>query len=201
MFEFLLVFLACVNRCQPHRWFPLAIEHQCFTLKAWAQSPFFPPTEKAIMNDIKKDHSVGAGTGAVAGAVAGASIGAAGGPLGSVVGAVAGGIAGSKAGDYIAEAVNPTEYELQMERSYTTKPYYSADYGWDDYQPAYQYGYQTYPRYQGRRFEDVEPDLAREWNEVKGDSRLAWEDAKAAVRDGWHTIERALPGDFDRDGR
>lgn len=153
------------------------------------------------MNDVKKDHSVGAGSGAVAGAIAGGTLGAVAGPIGSAVGAVAGGIAGAKAGDEIAEMVNPTDYVESFERSYASKPYYSSAYSWTDYQPAYQYGYDTYSRYQGRDFAEVEPELEREWNQVKGSSRLAWEDAKAAVRDGWHSIEHALPGDADRDGR
>jgi hypothetical protein len=30
---------------------------------------------------------------------------------------------------------------------------------------------------------------------------MAWNDAKGAVQDGWHYVERAVPGDADRDGR
>ena len=47
----------------------------------------------------------------------------------------------------------------------------------------------------------MENTLERNWNEAKADSRLAWSEAKGAVRDGWHHIERAMPGDFDKDGR
>jgi hypothetical protein len=153
------------------------------------------------MSDIKKDHSIGAGTGAVGGAVAGAAVGSVAGPVGSVVGAVAGGVVGAKAGDAIAEAVNPTEYVSHFEKKYRTAPYYSAGREWSDYQPAYRYGYDTYGQYRGQRFEDVEDSLERNWNEAKADSRLAWAEAKDAVRDGWHHIERAMPGDADRDGR
>ena len=63
------------------------------------------------MSDVKKDHSVGAGTGAVGGALTGAAVGAAAGPVGSLVGAAVGGVVGAKAGDSIAEAVNPTTVE------------------------------------------------------------------------------------------
>ena len=68
-------------------------------------------------------------------------------------------------------------------------------------EPAYKYGYDTYSQYRGQRFEDVEPDLERNWNTTRANSRLEWNDARGAVRDGWHHIERNLPGDFDRDGR
>lgn len=153
------------------------------------------------MSDIKKDHSIGAGTGAVGGAVTGAAVGSVAGPVGSVVGAIAGGVVGAKAGDAIAEAINPTEYTRHFEQNYRAAPYYSAGREWNDYQPAYRYGYDTYGEYRGQRFEDVEDRLERNWDTAKADSRLAWAEAKDAVRDGWHHIERATPGDADRDGR
>ena len=153
------------------------------------------------MSDVKKDHNIGAGTGAVAGAVTGAAVGSAAGPVGTVVGAVAGGVIGAKAGDSIAEAVNPTEYTTHFKKTYQSTPYYSASREWNDYQPAYQYGYDTFGQYRGQKFEDVEPDLERNWNQHRANSKLEWQDARNAVRDGWHHIERAMPGDADRDGR
>lgn len=153
------------------------------------------------MSDIKKDHSIGAGTGAAAGAVTGAAVGSAAGPAGTVVGAVAGAVIGAKAGDSVAEAVNPTEYAEHFQNTYASTPYYVSGREWNDYRPAYQYSYDTYGQYRGQRFEDVEPQLERDWDSAKGQSRLAWNEAKGAVRDGWHHIERAMPGDFDRDGR
>lgn len=154
------------------------------------------------MSDIKKDHSIGAGTGAVAGAVTGAVAGTAvGGPVGTVVGGVIGAVVGSKAGDSIAEAVNPTEYTSHFQNTYQSAPYYSAGREWNDYEPAYKYGYDTYGQYRGQRFEDVEDSLERNWDATRANSRLAWSEAKGAVKDGWHYVERALPGDADRDGR
>ena len=153
------------------------------------------------MSDIKKDHSVGAGTGAVGGAVAGAAIGSAAGPVGSLVGAVVGGVAGAKAGDAIAEAVNPTEYIKQFETKYRSAPYYTDGREWSDYKPAYKYGSDTSGEYRGQKFEDVEGDLQRKWDSTRAGSQLAWPEARGAVKDGWHYIERKLPGDFDRDGR
>ena len=153
------------------------------------------------MSDVKKDHNIGSGTGAVAGAVTGAAVGSAGGPVGSVVGAVVGGVVGAKAGDSIAEAVNPTEYHDHFKTEYKNTPYYTAGREWNDYEPAYQYGYDTYGQYRGQRFEDVESDLERNWDKTRAKSSLEGNEAKQAVRDGWHHIERRIPGDFDRDGR
>ena len=153
------------------------------------------------MSDVKKDHSIGEGTGAGAGAITGAAVGSAAGPVGTVVGAVVGAVAGAKAGGAIAEAVNPTTYEDHFRKTYSDSSYYVQDRDWNDYQPAYKYGYDTYGQHRGRRFEDVESELERDWNQAKAESKLAWHDAKGAVRDGWHYIERAMPGDADGDGR
>jgi hypothetical protein len=153
------------------------------------------------MSDVKKDHNIGAGTGAMTGAVAGAAIGSAAGPAGSAVGAVVGGLVGAKAGDSIAEAINPTDYTDHFRKEYTAAPYYIGGSEWRDYEPAYKYGYDTYGQYRGRKFDDVEAELGRNWDASRANSRLAWNDARQAVRDGWHHIERNLPGDADRDGR
>lgn len=153
------------------------------------------------MTTVKKDHSIGEGTGAVAGAIAGAAAGSAGGPAGTVIGAIAGGALGAKGGGAVAEAVNPTEYVSHFEKNYRSSPYYVSGGEWRDYEPAYKYGYDTYGQYQGKKFEDVQDTLERNWDTAKADSRLAWAEAKGAVRDGWHHIERAMPGDADGDGR
>ncbi|MEA2735013.1 MAG: hypothetical protein QOE14_1464, partial [Humisphaera sp.] len=54
-------------------------------------------------------------------------------------------------------------------------------------------------RYQGRRFDEVESDLQRDWSS-RG-SRDTWDKVRDKVRSAWHKVERAMPGDADRDGR
>ena len=153
------------------------------------------------MKKVKKDHPVGTGTGATGGALGGAILGAAAGPVGSAIGAVLGAVAGAEAGDALAEYVNPTEYDDYWREHHKQAEYYDSSRDWNDYAPAYGLGYHARGAYRGRKFDDVDSDLERAWDRTKGKSRLAWKDARSAVRDGWHHVERALPGDFDRDGR
>ena len=57
-------------------------------------------------------------------------------------------------------------------------------------------------RYRGRSFDDIENDLRTDWdNSHRGDANRTWERVKDNVRSAWHKLERAMPGDFDRDGR
>jgi hypothetical protein len=146
-------------------------------------------------------HPVGVGVGATGGAAAGAAIGSLGGPIGTAVGAAIGGVAGGLAGKKVAEETNPTLEDEYWEENYKTRPYVNADHTYDEYRPAYRYGWESYSRYPGRPFDEIEPDLERDWEEAKGSSKLTWDKAKHATRDAWHRVERALPGDFDKDGR
>jgi hypothetical protein len=146
-------------------------------------------------------HPVGTGAGAVGGAVAGAVAGTAvGGPVGTVVGGIAGAVAGAAAGHGLAEAINPTVEDAYWRDNYRTRPYVSGE-SYDVYQPAYRYGWESYSTYTGRKFDEVESDLKRGWEKTEHATKLGWEKAKNATRDAWHRIERALPGDFDGDGR
>jgi hypothetical protein len=151
-------------------------------------------------------HPVGTGLGAAAGGMAaGAAAGSVAGPAGTVIGAAVGAIAGGLAGKGIAEKIDPTVEEAYWRENYTSRPYISKDYTYDDYGPAYRYGVDAYSRYPGKKFDAIEGDLDRDWQRAKGKSRLAWENAKHAARDSFQrvsdTVERAVPGDSDRDGK
>lgn len=155
-------------------------------------------------------HPVGTGVGAAGGGIAGAAAGAAIGaaisgpaaPVGGVVGAVAGAVGGGLVGKGVAEKIDPTVEDEYWRQHHPDAPYADEGYDYDvDYRPAYAYGWESRTRYPDRRFDDVESDLERGWDRVKGKSRLQWDQAKMATRQAWHRVERAIPGDFDRDGR
>ena len=89
-------------------------------------------------------HPIGAGLGAAAaGAAAGAAGGAVAGAIGAVVGAVVGGIAGGYAGKEVAESIDPTAEDTYWRNSYSQRPYYDAKTSYDEYAPAYRYGWES----------------------------------------------------------
>jgi hypothetical protein len=151
-------------------------------------------------------HPVGTGLGAAAGGMAaGAAVGTVAGPVGTAVGAAVGAVVGGLAGKGIAEQIDPTVEEAYWRNEYVNRPYVAKGSTYDDYGPAYRYGIDNYAKYPGRSFDDVESDMSRDWQRAKGKSSLTWDNAKHAARDSWHrvgdTIERATPGDSDRDGK
>jgi hypothetical protein len=148
-------------------------------------------------------HPVGTGTGAAAGAAAGAAVGSIAGPVGTVVGGAAGAVAGGLGGKKAAEGLNPTTEDSYWRDNYNKSPSYQKGYTYDDYAPAYRTGYTGFERARanGDSWDKAEPSLRSEYERAKGKSRLSWEEAKASVRDAWHRVERAIPGDADKDGR
>ncbi len=151
--------------------------------------------------DLEKEHPIGQGVGAAGGAVAGLAVGAAvGGPVGAVVGAAVGAIAGGAAGQGIAAAFDGSPDDHYWRENYSRRPYVKAGAAYDDYQDAYRYGWEA-RKNNDSPWDEASHNLEQGWEKAKLKSRLAWIDAKEAVRDGWHSVERALPGDADHDGR
>lgn len=160
----------------------------------------------------REDHpgakaGVGAATGAVVGGVAGgattgALAGGLTGPAGAVIGAAVGAVVGAVAGRRakVDHAVEDTYWR----DNYASRPYVQGG-TYDDYAPAYRYGAESYAKYPDRTFDDLEPELGRDWGTARGRSSLEWDRARHASRDAWHrlsdSVERAVPGDSDGDGR
>jgi hypothetical protein len=134
-------------------------------------------------------HPVGTGLGAAgAGAAAGALGGAVAGPVGAAVGAVIGAVGGGLAGKGIAESIDPTAEDAYWRENYQSRPYADRSHDYDDYRPAYRYGWESRSVHAGKAWDDVEPDLEGGWAKARGKSRLEWEKARHAARDAWDRI-------------
>ncbi len=107
-------------------------------------------------------------------------------------GALVGGFAGKSA----AETVDRAREDAYWQGEFADRSYVDNGSSFDDYGPAYGYGVAALGRYPGRRFDDVEADLSRDWGSTRGNSRLSWNAARHAVRDAWERVsdvaERAM---------
>ncbi len=128
---------------------------------------------------------VGAGMGVAGGAAAGAAAGSLAGPIGTAIGAVVGAVMGGFAGNEVAELIDPAVEEQYWEKQYPTRPYYSDDVGFDDVRPAYRYGVEAGTQHTGKKFEEVEGKLKRNWTKARGESGLSWTEARDASRDAF----------------
>jgi len=118
-------------------------------------------------NARPKGDKIGESVGGASGVVAGAAIGSAAGPIGTIIGGLAGAVGGWWAGRTVSEA---THKFTQDDDDYYREHFVNrsdrlADRGYDDVRPAYQLGHiaSMNPYYNGRSFEEIEPELQRGW--------------------------------------
>ena len=87
-------------------------------------------------------------------------------------------------------AVAFVDVEPRFREHYDTY-YTTTDYTYDQYAPAYRYGYNlaTDPYYGEREWSEIETDVETRWEEH---NEGTWEEFKDAVQDGWHETKEAL---------
>lgn len=142
-------------------------------------------------------HPVGVAGGGTGGALAGAAIGGVvGGPIGAAVGGAIGAVAGGLGGKAAAEAVNPTQEDAYWRSNYGSRPYVRKGSDYDTYAPAYRYGWESASRseFTGQSFEDVEPELQRNWSTYRGPAHTEWRDVRDASRDSFERIRTRMRG-------
>jgi len=133
--------------------------------------------------------AIGATAAAVAvGAVEGAALGTVAGLPGMLAGVGVGGVIGALAGKETASLINPTTEDAYWRDNYKNRAYFDSLTSYDSYAPAYRYGIEAYSTYAGRKFDEIEPQLAQKWDAARGTSRLTWETAKLASRDAYERL-------------
>jgi hypothetical protein len=72
-------------------------------------------------------------------------------------------------------------------RTLFNQRYGQQGYTYDQYEPAYRYGYSlaSDANYQGRQWKDIERDARTRWER---DNQGTWENFKDAVRDAWDSV-------------
>ena len=98
--------------------------------------------------------------------------------------------AGSTSGQSATAVVNATSEAAYWSENFGKRAYVESARPYGDYQPAYQYGWESRARMGNRPFREVETELGGGWEQVKGTSKLAWTQARSAVSDAWHRAGR-----------
>ena len=83
--------------------------------------------------------------------------------------------------------------------NFSSRPY-AAGYTYEDFKPAYRYGYESGAHHMGRTWNEVESDLRTGWDKFtgKGPGGHAWENVKDAVKDAWHRVTGQHDLDADK---
>jgi hypothetical protein len=83
--------------------------------------------------------------------------------------------------------------------NFSSRPYATGR-NYEDFRPAYQYGFESGQHHLGRNWSDVESDLRSGWEkfERKSGAGGTWESVKHAVRDAWDRITGKHDVDTDK---
>lgn len=85
---------------------------------------------------------------------------------------------------------NWQDEERYWRENYRSRPYVQQGREFEEYKPAYQYGYESASRFEGRSWNDSERELREGWGryEGRGKSDSTWENIKDTVRDAWDRV-------------
>jgi len=74
--------------------------------------------------------------------------------------------------------------------NFSSRPYAIGPDFYDQFRPAYRYGFESAQHHVGRQWDEAEPDLRQGWEsyEHRGGSPSTWDEIKAAVRDAWDRV-------------
>ena len=89
----------------------------------------------------------------------------------------------------MAETRKWAQEDKWWEQNFNSRPY-AAGRRYEDFRPAYRYGFESGQHHMGRTWDEVESDLRTGWDKFEHRSAggAAWENIKDAVRDAWHHI-------------
>jgi hypothetical protein len=89
----------------------------------------------------------------------------------------------------IACDVDAAREDAYWQDAFRRERYFSPQFDYEDYAPAYCVGYTGFAQY-GGEYEDAEKSLWANWERIKGDSRLGYEHAAFAMRAAWDRMSQ-----------
>src|SRR5438094_2168447 len=106
--------------------------------------------------------------------------------------------AGGKSNQRGSSRADP-EKEAAYWREQHAKQPYAKNYSYEKFEHAYRTGYDTFFRYPGKGFDEVEESVASEYEQAKPASGLPWDVARPAVNAVWEKMAGVIgPRDPDR---
>src|SRR5213080_5471155 len=77
-------------------------------------------------------------------------------------------------------------------REQHSKQPYAKNYSYEQFEHAYKTGYNSFFKYPGKQFEEVEDSLASDYDEAKPTSALPWDTVRPAVSSVWERMTGVL---------
>jgi hypothetical protein len=85
---------------------------------------------------------------------------------------------------------DPTSEDEYWSKNYQNRFYFEKTVPYDQYRPAYRYGWEARFKHPRCAFEAIEAELKEQWQASRAQSNLNWDQAREATRDAWDRIGR-----------
>ena len=97
---------------------------------------------------------------------------------------------------------DPAEQEAYWRGLHDQQPFADKTRPYEDYAHAYRTGYESLFKYAGKKYEDIEDDIALNYEKSRPESALPWDSARPAVKSVWDRLGGVItPRDVDRGAR
>jgi len=103
--------------------------------------------------------------------------------------------------------VDPAAWQASWEtednywhENFSSRPYALGPDYYDQFRPAYRYGFESAQHHLGRNWDDAETDLRSGWDNYphRGATSSTWDEIKDAVRDAWDRVVSGGKHERDR---
>ncbi len=92
-----------------------------------------------------------------------------------------------------------TRAEAHWREHHPKQPYADKSLTFEDYVPAYQTGHEGAQKHAGKKFEEIEDDLALDYRKRRPGSSVPWDTVRPAVKAEWDRLAGVIaPHDTDR---
>ncbi len=89
--------------------------------------------------------------------------------------------------------------EAYWREQHPQQPYADKKLSYEEYAPAYRIGYEGFHKYRGKKYDEIEDDLALDYQRNRAGAALPWDHARHAVRAAWAKVSNDItPRDPDR---
>jgi hypothetical protein len=94
---------------------------------------------------------------------------------------------------------DPAKEEAYWRKQHAKQPYADKNRSYEEYAPAYRTGAEAAVKHAGKKFEEIEDDIALDYEKARPEEALPWDHARPAVKAAWDKLAGVIgPRDVDR---
>ncbi|MEY2438744.1 MAG: hypothetical protein QOI34_129 [Verrucomicrobiota bacterium] len=96
-------------------------------------------------------------------------------------------------------APDPKKEEAYWREHHDQQPYADKSRSYEDYAHAYRAGYEGFGKHAGKKYEEIEDDLALNYERARPGSAIPWDTVRPAAKAAWDRMSGVIaPRDPDR---